>query len=279
MNSQDNKYREVVSDAPEKLRTVGESISRWGTEDRRRVFLIIAIALCIGFFIPVYYFDMHVSKSFLHVDVNETFSLYQLMTDPDDYHIDDEGIQFYSLYLIAPAVMALLAYRWKGRDLFKFACIPSVLYLVLFFASRHVTMDEDYVDNFGLTFFGVVYLIALAVATAISIWEVVELRRKATDASGEKSSPVLQAAPSFEAGFQQFAPNRKSVEPAVPSQHPTPTAATKNQTEPVQDSTAAMKAQDPARATQPRFCFKCGAPLNPADRFCGECGQEVRKGK
>ncbi len=26
-----------------------------------------------------------------------------------------------------------------------------------------------------------------------------------------------------------------------------------------------------------KFCTKCGTPLHPEDRFCPECGAEVRK--
>jgi hypothetical protein len=204
-----DKLRDAGNQASEKLHDAGNRLSKWGTEERRKAFLIISACLCIGFILPIYYVDFHASNSFASVDLNSTFSLFQLMSDPEDFNIDEEYAWSYIIYLIAPAVMALFAYRWKSRNLFKYAFIPSALYLALFFATRHVAAEARYQQYFGLSILGVIYLIALAVATAIAIWEFVELRKQAKGASVEKkaSASAEQATPQPEGQRPAVQPN------------------------------------------------------------------------
>lgn len=237
-----DKLRDAGTQASEKLHDAGILLSKWGTEERRRAFLIISACLCVGFILPVYYLDFHAKNSFVSVDFSSTFSLFQLMTDPKDYNIDEKGSWLYILYLIAPAAMASLAFRWKSRDLFKYAFILSALYLVLFFATRHVAAEARYQQYFGLSIVGVIYLIALAVATAIAIWEFVEARKPAKGASAEKETAAS-------------AEERAATStPHAPSQ-----------------------SNDQRPTGRPRFCFKCGAPLGSSDRFCNKCGQKIER--
>ena len=233
---------------PGKLRAVLGGIpplSQWETEQRRKLYLVISLVLCIGFFVPVYYLK-------LIRGLTETFSLAQLLIDPTEYSIDDEGRAAYLIYLVAPAVMGLLAYRWKSKDLFRFSIIPSALYLVLFFATRHVTMEERYQKYFGLTFFGYLYLVLLALAVGLSIWELVASKDKG--ANPEEAAPATlytRARPSTQAS--QFARQ-------APAMQPNP-----------------ILAQLPEQMDNgPRFCAHCGSPLKPGARFCAKCGTAVR---
>lgn len=162
------------------------------TEERRKVFLIISVALCLTFFIPIYFVDFHMHSDFVRFDMSDTFSLFQLMTDPGEYMVDDEGAWAYIIYLLAPALMAFLAYRREGKDLFRLAAIPSALYLLLFFASQHVAADPHDAKYFGLTFVGVVYLVALAFAAALSVYEFVSTR-KARPVASNTGIPAVKS--------------------------------------------------------------------------------------
>ncbi|MGN0059404.1 MAG: zinc ribbon domain-containing protein [Coriobacteriales bacterium] len=246
--------QEVAFEAAKKLRGAGNRLSKWGTEERRKAFLIVSACLCVGYFLPVYYVDFHASNSFASVDLNSTFSLFQLMSDPEDFNIDEENAWSYIIYLIAPAAMALLSYHWKRHDLFKYAFIPSALYLVLFCATRHVAAEARYQQYFGLSLIGVIYLIALAVATAIAIWEFVELRKRAKGASAEEKATASASQDQRHNVANSDAQNYQSAAPAT---H------------------VASRPENQRPAAQPHFCFKCGAPLGPSDRFCGTCGQKV----
>lgn len=238
-----------TNQATDKLRnTLGEMppLSQWKTEQRRKLYLVISVILCIGFFIPVYHLRPLPGMT-------ESFSLFQLLVDPTEYYIDDEGQALYLIYLMAPVVMALLAYRWKSRDLFRFSVIPSALYLVLFFATRHVAMEERYQKYFGLTFFGYLYLILLALAVAVSVWELVAL----FNSKGSKPAGMPSEAP-----YAGMRPVPQIYQPAqqTPAMRPNPDVA---------PQTATAK-------SQPRFCAACGTALRPGMRFCPKCGTPVR---
>lgn len=251
-----DKLRDAGTQASEKLHDAGNRLSKWGTEERRKAFMVISVCLCVGFFLPTYYVDFHASNALASVDLNSTFSLFQLMSDPEDFNIDEEYAWSYILYLMAPVAMALLAFRWKSRDLFKYAFIPSALYLVLFFATRHVAAEARYQQYFGLSLIGVIYLIALAAATAIAIWEFVELRKRAKGASAEEKAA---ASASQDQRHNVANSDARNYQPAAPATH------------------VASQPNDQRPAGRPRFCFKCGAPLGPSDRFCGTCGQKIER--
>lgn len=196
------------------------------TEGRRKVFFIISVVLCVAFFIPIYFVDFHMHSDFVRFDMSDTFSLFQLMTDPGEYMVDDEGAWAYIIYLLAPALMAFLAYRREGKDLFRLAAIPSALYLLLFFASQHVAADPHDAKYFGLTLVGIVYLVALAFAAALSVYEFVSTR---------KARPVAS-----NAGIPAAQPVQETLRP-----HFCPTCG------------APLDPRD-------RFCVKCGTKIPDA---------------
>ena len=254
----------VVGEFPARIGFL-KPLAQWGREDRRQAIVILGLTLCVGFVAPIYYFELTSTTRL-------TFSLFQLLTESETYRVSSDGSAAYIIYLLLPALTVFLAQHGGGKWLSR-ALIPSSLYLLLFFASRHVTLEEDYAKYFGLSVLGWAYLLVLVAVTLACAWELLESRGRHVPVEKVKLGEVVEGALPRERREEYVRTATEAARGAA------------RQVRGILDASLGEHAQletvSPAHEIAPeesdaRFCSRCGMPLKPGAHFCGECGSPVK---